>query len=106
MPLAVIFTMTASGELDRTSDWCNEQSDGLGYEWLQGIQTAMMSLAVNPDRCGIAHKSDHFPCELRELLFGIGQRKTHRVLFHISEREVVIVGIRHVSRRDFSPENL
>lgn len=106
MEFAIRFTRRASIELHRVSDWYNDQSTGLGEEWLGGIQRAITSLSDNPERFGLSHETDQFSYELRELYYGIGRRKTHRVLFRIAEEEVIVLGIRHFSQRDAAPDDL
>jgi plasmid stabilization system protein ParE len=106
MKLPVRFTRTSSRELHRIADWYNDQISGLGEKWLQGIQKTMASLSENPDRFGLAHEVDSFPYELHELYYGVGRRKTHRVLFRMTKEEVVILGIRHTSQQNATPEDL
>jgi hypothetical protein len=54
----------------------------------------------------VAHESDRFSFELREMYYGSGRKKTHRELFHITDNEVVVVGIRHFAQDDFAPDHL
>ncbi|MCH8828420.1 MAG: type II toxin-antitoxin system RelE/ParE family toxin [Planctomycetes bacterium] len=106
MELPVRFTRRTSKELHRIADWYNDQSAGLGAKWLRGIQQAIASLSENPERCGLSHEADLFPFELHELHYGVGRRKTHRVLFRIVDDEVVMLGIRHFSQQDLNSESL
>ena len=95
-------------ELDSACQWYRQQAQSadVANQWLSGIQDAIESLSSNPHRCSIAHEDGHFPYELRELLYGSGRRKTHRVLFRIVGDRVEVMAIRHVAQRDLSPDDL
>lgn len=97
----VVLTRIAERQLDSVADWYAAQDLTLGENWFNGIHVSLASLSENPERFGFAHENDDFPCQLREMLYGIGRRKTHRVLFVIREDQVVIHQIRHVAQRDF-----
>lgn len=106
MEYLVRFTRRASKEMHCIAEWYHDQNTGLGEMWLRGIQHAIGQLSKNPDRFGLAHEADSFSYELRELYYGLGRRKTHRVLFRIGTHEVVVFGIRHFSQQDATPDNL
>jgi hypothetical protein len=101
MRYAVDISPTAKRQLLAAEEWYSSRDLNLGEQWLNGIAKAIDSLAVNPERFGLAHENDVLPVGLREMLFGVGRRKTHRVLFVIRENRVVIHQIRHVAQRDF-----
>jgi len=68
--------------------------------WFDGFVTAIVSLEANPRRFAVCRESDAFPFELRQLLYGVGKRKTHRALFVVHKNRVVVHAIRHLSQRD------
>ena len=78
----------------------------IGLKWHDGVLALIQSLKDNPQRFGLAHESDEFPYELREMLYGSGRRKTHRVLFRIVGNLVEILVVWHHSQQDVGPENL
>ena len=104
MEYFVSFTSRASRELDEIAAWYNTERAGLGERWMRGMRKAIASLSSNPDRFGISHESHLFEYELRELYYGVGKRKTHRAIFRIAEKEVIVLGIRHFSQDDISPD--
>ena len=83
MHFQVYVTRRAERELNFATDWYAEYAVDLGKRWTDGVRRAIASLANNPDRCGLAHESDQFGFETRELLYGLGRKKTHRILFRI-----------------------
>lgn len=105
MEFTVTLTRKASRELHKVADWYDNERAGLGERWLRGMRRAISSLSKNPDRFGLAHESDLFEYDLRELYYGVARRKTHRALFRISKSEVIVLGIRHFSQRDVSPDD-
>lgn len=108
MNYEVIVPEEVWAELESATEWYRRRSLSVevANQWLHGFQDAIGSLATNPDRCAIAHESVHLPYELRELLYGSGRRKTHRAIFRIVGDRVVIMAIRHVAQRDFTPDDL
>jgi hypothetical protein len=61
-------------------------------------------LEQNPDRCALAPENDRFPYEIRQLNFGIGRKPTHRLVFTIRPKEVVILRVRHLAQQDIDVE--
>ena len=63
----------------------------------------MRRLNHTPERFPLADEDDTFPYPLREMLYGLGRTKTHRVLFVVRPNAVVIYAIRHVAQEQFNP---
>jgi plasmid stabilization system protein ParE len=87
-------------ELRAAADWIAQRSPKAGEKWLNGFVNALLSLAKNPRRCGLARESKGFPSELRQLLFG--RHKNYRAVYTIRDRSVVVLAIRHTSQDDIS----
>lgn len=105
MAHAVNITPQAIAEINQIANWYNEQQAGIGEEWLRRIEGAISSLEENPEKCGLAHESEALNFELRELLYGSGRTKTHRILFRVTDEKVIVLGIRHVAQQDVSPDD-
>lgn len=99
---------TVQEEIWSIAGWYAKKSGSIevGLKWHDGVSTAIQSLKHNPERCGLAHESDAFPFDLRELLYGSGRRKTHRVLFRIVGNLVEVLVIRHHSQQDVTPDDI
>ena len=105
MTYRVTFTTKARLEFFEAALWWAENRDeAQAARWLEGFQGAIDSLADNPQRHAVARENDLFPFTLRQLLYGLSSKPTHRALFRVREDDVVIIyGIRHVRQRDFTP---
>jgi plasmid stabilization system protein ParE len=108
MTKRVRITRPAEADIRGTAGWYAGQPDvvGLGRRWKAGVRRAIASLGKNPLRGGIAHESDYFDFELREILYGLGRKKTHRILYRITPEAVEIIAVRHVAQQDFTPDDL
>jgi plasmid stabilization system protein ParE len=100
----VRITKPAEADIRSAAKWYAEQAVGLGRRWRAGVQRAISSLGKNPLRGGIAHETDSLNFELREILYGAGRRKTHRILYRIMPDAVEILAVRHVAQQDFAPD--
>jgi plasmid stabilization system protein ParE len=106
MSFRVALTGRAEQDRDAAFDWYAEHySRDFAIRWYEGIQSTLASLSQNPRRCGIAHESNKFSFEVRELLYGRRANK-HRVLFTIHDDVVLVLHIRHSARRDLTEEDL
>jgi hypothetical protein len=72
-------------------------------QWLHAIHREIASLAVHPERCGLARESPQFAFDVRESLFGMGRRATHRILFRIVGNVVEVLLVRHVAQEQIRP---
>jgi hypothetical protein len=103
----VILTATARRELYEDAFWWAEHRDSAqAMRWMEGIELAIQSLAIDPHQQPLAPESDQFPFEMRQLLYGLGKRATHRVAFEIRGEEVFIHGVRHLARDDLTIDDL
>jgi plasmid stabilization system protein ParE len=62
--------------------------------WLDGARQAITSLSEHPARCPLAPEAQEPRREIRQLLF-----HSHRMLFFVRAEEVLILHVRHASRR-------
>ena len=103
MRFRVLLTIRARSNFDAAYLWYRKQSSEVADRWYRGIRNAIRRLNQNPDRFPLADEDDTFPYPLRELLYGLGRKKTHRVLFVVRPNAVVIYAIRHVAQKRFDP---
>jgi plasmid stabilization system protein ParE len=102
----VLLTNKAQAEIDQSHDWwAQNRSPEQANRWYVGFFQAMISLERNPARCPLAPESDHFPFELRELTYGLGAKPTHRAVFTIRDKLVLVLRIRHLAQRPIQPDN-
>jgi len=104
MSYQVVVTDRAARDLELAYLWISERSPQTAARWYGGFLDALAGLCSNPQRCPLACESQRFPSEIRQLLYG--KRRTYRALFTIRHETVVVLHIRHSSRREASPEDL
>ena len=106
MKYTVTITPRAEDDRQLAYRWFSENySSEFANQWWHGVTAAMHSLADMPGRCHKALESGDLPFDVYELLHGKRHNK-HRVLFRIEKSEVVILHVRHSSRRDVKLEDL
>jgi len=107
MSLRVLITEQAEREMQAAFDWWAEhRSKKQADRWYAGLAKAIAELSDNPERHGQARERDRFTYEIRDLLFGLGSRPTHRAVFTIRGEEVVVLTVRHLAQRDLLPHDI
>jgi plasmid stabilization system protein ParE len=95
----VILTERAGDELQAAHDWWRDhRSANQAIRWHAEFIAAMIDLERDPQRCALAGENDVFPYEIRQLNFGLGNRPTHRAIFTIRNRDIVILRVRHLAQ--------
>jgi len=104
----VTITSKARKDLNEIAAWWAENRDPeQASRWLQGFQESLLSLAMNPERHAAAAEDSEFPFTLRQLLYGLKNRPTHRAIFSIQDNnEVMVYTIRHLSQKNVTPNDL
>lgn len=107
MTYRLVLNDVAEEQLDMAYQWWSlHRSETQAVRWYNGFLDALESLQENPERCSIATESSYFSYEIRQLLYGLGRRPTHRALFTIRPDMVYVFSIRHVSQHDIASEDL
>lgn len=107
MSYRVIVAPAAEQQLDADADWWAEHRSGdEAGRWYSGFRENIARLAENPHIHGLADEDEDFPCELRQLLFGLGSRPTHRALFTIAGGVVTVLAIRHIAQDRVTPADV
>lgn len=102
---SIVVTDRAHGDIARNADWWERhRSKRQADEWVVGIYAAIESLAVMPARCAAAPEATELGRPVRNLLYGISRRATHRVLFGIDDETVVIYRVLHMSQSILSDD--
>ncbi|WP_040352841.1 type II toxin-antitoxin system RelE/ParE family toxin [Blastopirellula marina] len=85
--------------------WRDRRSRRQAERWYLGLYQAIESLRQNPKRCPLAPEAALLPQGVRQLLFTIGKRPTHRIVFAIDENAVTILRVRHAAQADLQAED-
>ena len=104
MTREVLITERAQHEAQDNHDWWAEhRSAEQAAQWYTEFLKAAASLSENPERCSLAVEDDRFPYEIRQLNFGIGRKTTHRIVYAIRPRDVVVLHVRHLAQDAIEP---
>lgn len=110
MTYRVTSTRRVDREVEAIASWYYERSGSqdVADKWVLSYRAAASTLSRHPESYSLAREDASFDFEVRELLFGSGRKKTHRILFRIDEVEstVVVIGVRHFAQRDFTPDDI
>jgi len=105
MKFSVIITSKAKLQLVNCASWWSEHRNAdQAARWLDGFEAAINSLCENPERHSFARENDYneLPFPVRQLLYGIGGKPTHRAVFEIRGDTVYVVAVRHLAQNDLS----
>ena len=101
MTYGIIVMPLAEREAQANRDWwAANRSIDQAARWYDEFANSVLSLEQNPDRCALARENDRFHHEVRQLNFGLGGKRTHRIVFTIRRDEVVILRVRHLSQAE------
>lgn len=78
--------------------WAENRSAKQAAAWPEGFEAALSKLAIDPQRWPLATESVDVGIEIRQMNYGIGRSKTHRAVFEICDRDVVVHAIRHLAQ--------
>ncbi len=94
----VVIAEPAKADIQEAFDWWSENRSAIqAAEWYERIFEAITTLESMPERCPRVSESGLSRVGVRQLLFGIGSRPTHRVVFHfdVDADTVTILRVRH-----------
>lgn len=106
MKYQVSLSRKVERQVDGITRWYADQDADVAERWYNGLLKTINRLRRNPHSHALAHESDDFPFEIRELLYGSGRRKTHRIVFRIENDLVKVLAVRHIARADLTPDDV
>jgi plasmid stabilization system protein ParE len=107
MKLPVAVSRQAEDDIQRAYDWWAEhRSAAQAARWYDGLTAMLGRLGSTSHQSPHAAESERTAIDVREALFGLGRRPSHRVLFTIRPDSVYVLGVRHVSQDDVPPDDL
>ena len=95
-------------QLAEIADWYERKSGSMqiAIKWQSGFLEALEDMTENPESFALVQEIDPEFKNTRQLLYGSGKHKTHRALFRIVENTVEVLSVRHLSRRDVTPDDI
>ena len=109
MSYQVLITSRAQSQLAAAAQWWAEhRSNEQAARWLAGFEQAIAALCERAEQHGLARENNLYrlPYPVRQLLYGIGKKPTHRAVFEIRGETVYIVAVRHLAQADLSATEL
>ena len=103
MSVEIFLTATAEQQMHDAAEWYAKESPEIAANWFNGLLDSLASISLSPESFPLARESDELPVQFREMLYGLGKRKTHRVLFVARSDRIVVHQIRHVAQRAIEP---
>lgn len=102
MTFRVRLTDEAKSELRANAIWwAKHRSEEQAIQWLDGFHSALQKLEIDPERYPLAQEAARLNRQLRQLNYGLKNKKTHRALFEIHGVEVFVQTIRHLAQDDW-----
>jgi plasmid stabilization system protein ParE len=99
MTRQVVVTARAKKELyEAVLWWAANRSTEQAIRWMEGFEAAILNLAQDAERHPLVSEASTLPRELRQLIYGLGRRKTHRAIFEIRGDQVFVHLIRHLAQ--------
>jgi plasmid stabilization system protein ParE len=87
--------------------WAEHHSPIQARKWYAAARKAIESLSTKADRCPRSPEDGLASFPLRELAFGVGRRRTHRIVFTFKPNQAVyILQIRHLAQDALQPDDL
>jgi plasmid stabilization system protein ParE len=101
-------SIKAEQQLDDSIHWWAEHHSAVqAGKWYVAARKAIESLRTKADRCPRSPEDGLMPFPLRELAFGAGRRRTHRIVFTFKPNQAVyILQIRHLAQDALHPDEL
>ena len=99
MKYSVVILPTAENDLDRILLWLNERSPLGALTWLKRWEEVVLTLAHDPNRCGIAPESEHHPTTIRQVVFRTRKGNPYRALFAVEDDTVFVIHIRGMGQK-------
>ena len=103
MTCHVLIQPQAEAEIETAYLWKRDHAPQAATRWFAGIVEAINSLDQFPARCPLAPENEHFPQEIRQLLYG-PRHDVYRILFTIQNDAVHVLHIRHSAQQYLSED--
>jgi plasmid stabilization system protein ParE len=98
---SVVITPRARAQIGNSALWWAQNRSSIqAAQWLAQLELAISGLAEAGDCHPLAAETDAFDFELRQMLFGLSGKRTHRVLFAIHDHRIVVYAVRQLAQRD------
>jgi len=107
MTFRIVILPRAKRQLYESALWWSEHhSTEQAIQWLNGFEAALAALKEKPTHHNRAIEDEEFTDRtIRQMLYGLSRKKTHRVLFEVCGQDVVVYAIRHLAQSELDVED-
>ncbi len=107
MKREVLILRRAEIELNQIATWwARHRSVDQARRWLAEFSVAIDTLSTNPEQHALAQEDELFTFPLRQLLFGVSGKPTHRAIFSIEGEKVLVYTVRHLAQDVISSDDI
>ena len=86
--------------------WAGHHSVEQSLRWYNAIHDKIKSLVNFPESNSLAHENPDYAYDLREALFGLGSRPGYRILYTVTDEDVVVLAIKAAEEDWLAPGEL
>lgn len=105
--MKVVLTEQAQRDMQRAHDWWAEhKSAAQAARWYARFYKAIATLSSHPERWSLSFENDQFGYEIRDLLYGLGGRPTHRAVFTVGSDTIFVLTVRHLAQQELEVQDL
>ncbi len=107
MTYTVVVLRRADIDINQIAIWWADNRDvDQAIRWLEGIREELKRLARDPECHQLAPESEQFGFPVRQMLYGIGTKPTHRIVYRIRDDRVLVHAVRHLHQDQLTAEDL
>ena len=107
MTYTVIIAKPAEEDLRRNAEWWAEHhSIDQAEHWFENAYKQLGTLKTMPERCPLSAENESVPFEIRDFLFGLGNRPSYRAIVTIENSVVYVLRIVRGEQDTLRPEDL
>lgn len=95
MTFRVVVLPQAKADILRNARWwAANHSVDQALDWLSAVEGQLQKLDKNPERFGVSPENGIFKYEIRQMLVGLGNRKSYRAVYTLKESTVFVLTVR------------
>jgi plasmid stabilization system protein ParE len=107
MSSVVVITLPAKIDIIRNAKWWSDNHSGIqAAEWLDAVETQIMTLNLHPESHPLAVENPRFKIDLREKLVGLGSRPNYRAIYTITGLEIQVLRVISASQDELMSGDL
>lgn len=103
----VVLLAEADDDIARNASWwAKNHSVRQAETWFYAVHEQLRELRYSPESYPLSRENDNFPFEIREMLVGLGSRRTFRAIFTVRGDVVYVLHVLRCSQDRLHPRTL